>query len=137
MINIYIMIVGGNIWQHMVNNDVYPYCWFFEDERFGLQDGEDEIYLVDGNKKYKEKEDIEKNKQKGALTTAKLNIESEIQFKEMKLCLVNMSLDYGLYLTGTDMAALQEFFLEVNSRKLYEVEQYHQKHQFFNIGKTY
>lgn len=34
-----------DIWQHTVNNDDYPYCWVFEDERFGLQDGEDEIYL--------------------------------------------------------------------------------------------
>ena len=34
-----------DIWQHTVNNDDYPYCWVFEDERFGLQNGEDEIYL--------------------------------------------------------------------------------------------
>lgn len=34
-----------DIWQHTVNNDDYPYCWVFEDERFGLQDGEDETYL--------------------------------------------------------------------------------------------
>ncbi|WP_238991655.1 DUF2326 domain-containing protein [Streptococcus uberis] len=107
--------------------------------------------LVGGNKKYEEnlatirslelqlgtlmeeaekghsEEDIEKNKQKAALTTAKLNIESEIQSKEMKLRLVNMSLEYGLYPTEADMAALQEFFPNVNLRKLYEVEQYHQK----------
>lgn len=107
--------------------------------------------LVGGNKKYEEnlatirslelqlgtlmeeaekghsEEDIEKNKQKAALTTAKLNIESEIQSKEMKLRLVNMSLEYGLYPTESDMAALQEFFPSVNLRKLYEVEQYHQK----------
>lgn len=38
-----------------------------------------------------------------------------------------MSLEYGLYSTEADMAALQEFFPEVNLRKLYEVEQYHQK----------
>ena len=34
-----------DIWQHTVNNDDYPYCWVFEDERFSLQNGEDEIYL--------------------------------------------------------------------------------------------
>lgn len=34
-----------DIWQHVVNNDDYPYCWIFEDERFNLQNGEDEIYL--------------------------------------------------------------------------------------------
>ncbi|WP_346889650.1 hypothetical protein [Clostridium sp. UBA1056] len=34
-----------DIWQHTVNNDDYPYCWVFEDERFDLQYGSDEIYL--------------------------------------------------------------------------------------------
>lgn len=35
----------GDIWQHTVNNDDYPYCWVFEDERFNLKNGSDEIYL--------------------------------------------------------------------------------------------
>lgn len=107
--------------------------------------------LVGGNKKYEEnlatirslelqlstmmeeaekghsEEDIEKNKQQAALMTAKLNIETDIQTKEMKLRLVNMSLEYGLYPTETDMSSLQEFFPTVNLRKLYEVERYHQK----------
>ncbi|MDT2822951.1 hypothetical protein P7H74_14440 [Enterococcus devriesei] len=34
-----------DIWQHTVNNDDYPFCWVFEDERFGLVDGSDEKYL--------------------------------------------------------------------------------------------
>lgn len=34
-----------DIWQHTVNNDDYPYCWVFEDSRFNLQNGEDEVYL--------------------------------------------------------------------------------------------
>lgn len=38
-----------------------------------------------------------------------------------------MSLEYGLYPTEVDLSALQEFFPEVNIRKLYEVEKYHQK----------
>ena len=38
-----------------------------------------------------------------------------------------MSLEYGLYPTEADMESLQEFFPEVNLRKLYEVEQYHRK----------
>lgn len=107
--------------------------------------------LVGGNKKYEEnldtirslelelgtlmeeaensksEEDIEKNKQKACLTTAKLNVESEIHSKEMKLRLVDMSLEYGLYPTEADLVALQEFFPGINLRKLYEVEQYHQK----------
>lgn len=35
----------GDIWQHAVNNDDYPFCWVFEDERFELTNGSDEIYL--------------------------------------------------------------------------------------------
>ncbi|GIQ68359.1 hypothetical protein XYCOK13_11830 [Xylanibacillus composti] len=34
-----------DIWQHTVNNDDYPFCWVFEDERFQLKDGNDESYL--------------------------------------------------------------------------------------------
>nr|WP_254636397.1 hypothetical protein [Bacillus paralicheniformis] len=33
------------IWQHTVNNDDYQYCWVFEDERFHLKSGNDEMYL--------------------------------------------------------------------------------------------
>ena len=107
--------------------------------------------LVGGNKKYEENlnairtlesqlanltevaekghsdEDIEKNKLKASLVTTKLNLETEIQNKEMKLRLVDMSLEYGLYPTEADLGSLQEFFPEVNLRKLYEVEKYHQK----------
>ena len=72
-------------------------------------------------------EEIEKNKLKAVLTTTRLNIETEIQAKEMKLRLVNMSLEYGLYPTEADLVALQEFFPGVNIRKLYEVERYHRK----------
>ncbi|AEG60353.1 hypothetical protein Desru_2101 [Desulforamulus ruminis DSM 2154] len=35
----------SDIWQHTVNNDDYPFCWVFEDERFQLQNGTDETYL--------------------------------------------------------------------------------------------
>ncbi|MBU5466240.1 hypothetical protein KQI49_05265 [Virgibacillus sp. MSJ-26] len=34
-----------DIWHHTVNNDDYPICWVFEDERFQLKNGSDEIYL--------------------------------------------------------------------------------------------
>ena len=34
-----------DIFQHTVMNNDYPYCWIFEDERFNLMDGSDEIYL--------------------------------------------------------------------------------------------
>lgn len=35
----------GVIWQHTTNNDDYPFCWVFEDERFGLLNGDDEKFL--------------------------------------------------------------------------------------------
>lgn len=35
----------GDIWQHTINNDDYPFCWVFEDERFQLKNGDDEVYL--------------------------------------------------------------------------------------------
>lgn len=34
-----------DIWQHTVNNDDYSYGWVFEDERFQLKTGCDEVYL--------------------------------------------------------------------------------------------
>lgn len=37
--------VERDIWQHTINNNDYPHCWVFEDERFELKNGSDEIYL--------------------------------------------------------------------------------------------
>lgn len=34
-----------DIWQHTKNNDDYLDCWVFEDDRFELKNGADEIYL--------------------------------------------------------------------------------------------
>ena len=95
--------------------------------------------LVGGNKKYEEncatirskelglstlvedavqghsEEDIEKSKRKAELRNLKFNLEQEIQSKEMRLQLVNMSLEYGLYPTEADMTSLQEFFPSIPS----------------------
>lgn len=35
----------GDIWQHTINNDDYPKNWIFEDERFGLLNGDDKTFL--------------------------------------------------------------------------------------------
>lgn len=35
----------GDIWQHTVNNDDYKAGWFFEDDRFELLNGDDEVLL--------------------------------------------------------------------------------------------
>lgn len=71
--------------------------------------------------------DIEKSRIKSQLQASKLRLETEMQSKQRRLNLLNMSLEYGLYPTEADLSALQEFFPEVNIRKLYEVEKYHQK----------
>src|SRR5699024_11834608 len=35
----------GEIQQHTINNDDYPYCWIFTDDRFHLNKGNDEELL--------------------------------------------------------------------------------------------
>ena len=54
-------------------------------------------------------------------------LEESIETKKRRLSLLDMSLSYGLYPTEADLSGLQEFFPEVNLRKLYEVEGYHKK----------
>lgn len=83
--------------------------------------------LMEEAEKGHSEDEIELNKKKAALTNEKLTVEKLIHAKEMKLHLVSMSLEYGLYPTEADMTALQDFFPKVNIRKLYEVEKYHQK----------
>ncbi len=83
--------------------------------------------LMEEAEKGHSEEEIELNKHKAALTNEKITVEKTIHTKEMKLHLVNMSLEYGLYPTEADMTELQDFFPGVNLRKLYEIEKYHQK----------
>lgn len=71
--------------------------------------------------------DIEKSRLKSQLQTSKLRLETEVQAKQRRLSLLNMSMEYGLYPTEADLSALHDFFPDVNIRKLYEVEKYHQK----------
>lgn len=83
--------------------------------------------LMEEAEKGHTEEDIERNKAKAALTNQRMSLEEAIRAEERRLRLVNMNLEYGLYPTEADLAALQEFFPEVNIRKLYEIEKYHQK----------
>lgn len=71
--------------------------------------------------------DIEKSRLKSQLQASKLRLETEAQAKQRRLSLLNMSMEYGLYPTEADLSALHDFFPDVNIRKLYEVEKYHQK----------
>lgn len=72
-------------------------------------------------------EDIEKSRIKTQLVGDRLRLETDIQQLQRRLKLVAMSLEYGLYPTEADFESLQRFFPDVNLRKLYEVEKYHQK----------
>ena len=83
--------------------------------------------LIIGQSEKHSAEDIAKSQQKAKLMQYKLQIETDIQSAERRLKLVEMSLEYGLYPTEADLSALAEFFPNVNLRKLYEVEKYHQK----------
>ena len=83
--------------------------------------------LMEETEKGHSEEEIALNEKKALLTKEKLNLEDAIHAKERKQRLVGMSLEYGLYPTEADMESLAEFFPNVNLRKLYEVEKYHQK----------
>ena len=72
-------------------------------------------------------EDIEKNKVKSELKDKRFRVEETIDAKKRRLNLLDMSLSYGLYPTEADLSGLQEFFPNVNLRKIYEVEGYHKK----------
>jgi len=71
--------------------------------------------------------DIEKTQRKSQLQAEILQLQTEIQSYQRRLKLVDMSIEYGLCPTETDLADLQEFFPQVNLRKIYEVERYHKK----------
>ena len=71
--------------------------------------------------------DIEKSRLKSQLQGSKLRLETDLQAKRRRVSLLDISLAYGLYPTEADLSALKEFFPDVNIRKLYEVEKYHQK----------
>lgn len=100
----------------------------FEENRETIKSLYEELSLLttEAEKGYSE-EDIEKSQLKAQLDSRRLILETELQKKRRKLTLVDMSLEYGLYPTDADLQSLQEFFPQVNIRKLYEIEKFHQK----------
>lgn len=100
----------------------------FEENRETIKSLYEELSLLttEAEKGYSE-EDIEKSQIKAQLDSRRLVLETELQKKRRKLTLVDMSLEYGLYPTDADLQSLQEFFPQVNIRKLYEIEKFHQK----------
>ena len=70
---------------------------------------------------------LKNQQQKAELRGCRLKIETQIEVKQHRLKFLKMSLEYGLYPSQADLESLQEFFPDMNIRKLYEVENYHQK----------
>lgn len=83
--------------------------------------------LTDQTEQEYSDDELNKSKTKSELMGQKIVLEAELQSKKRRQKLLDMSLEYGLYPTEADISGLQEFFPEVNVRKLYEVEKYHKK----------
>lgn len=71
--------------------------------------------------------DIEKNHKKSELQADILQYQTEVQSYQRRLKLLDMSIEYGLSPTEADLSELQEFFPQVNLRKIYEIERYHKR----------
>ncbi len=72
-------------------------------------------------------DDIEKHQQKLQLRNTKLELESILRDKQRRLKLLDISIEFGLYPTESDLTELQQYFPDTNLKKLYEVETYHKK----------
>lgn len=83
--------------------------------------------LVTETTEIHDSEEIEKVRLKSRLDAERLRLETDLQTKQRRLALLDMSLESGLYPAEADLSALQEYFPQVNVRKLYEVERYHRK----------
>lgn len=100
----------------------------YEENLAAIRDLEMQLYtLTTEQTESHSAEDIAKSQEKSRLMNSKLQIETEIQASERRKKLLEMSLEYGLYPTEADLSLLADFFPNVNLRKLYEVEKYHQK----------
>lgn len=74
-------------------------------------------------------EEVEIANQANALSHVLDELNSNIRSKEDKLRLINLNIQQGVYPTHADLDSLQEFFPEVNLKKLVEIERFHAKIQ--------
>ena len=72
-------------------------------------------------------EDINKSKYYEDLKSNKFFLETQLERAQRRHKLLNISLEYGLFPTDTDIQNLTEFFPEANIKKIFEVEKYHKK----------
>lgn len=84
-------------------------------------------HLQDTHQDKIDSDDIEKNQQKIQLRNTKLELENSLRDKQRRLKLLDISIEFGLYPTDSDLTELQRYFPDTNLKKLYEVEAYHKK----------
>ncbi|MHA2700121.1 DUF2326 domain-containing protein [Streptococcus agalactiae] len=84
-------------------------------------------HLQDTHQDKIDSDDIEKNQQKIQLRNTKLELENSLRDKQRRLKLLDISIEFGLYPTESDLTELQRYFPDTNLKKLYEVEAYHKK----------
>lgn len=84
-------------------------------------------HLQDTHQDKIDSDDIEKNQQKIQLRNTKLELENSLRDKQRRLKLLDISIEFGLYPTESDLTELQRYFPDTNLKKLYEVETYHKK----------
>lgn len=100
-----------------------------------LESNEIEIYRLKAELKnlpfeHSEKlneEEIKKATLKEQIKKRILQLETEIAALMRKLNLINLGIDYGLSPDYEDFNELQEFFPNVDLRKIHEIEKYHKK----------
>ncbi|HEP1784465.1 TPA: DUF2326 domain-containing protein [Streptococcus suis] len=84
-------------------------------------------HLQDTHQDKIDSDDIEKNQQKIQLRNTKLELKNSLRDKQRRLKLLDISIEFGLYPTESDLTELQRYFPDTNLKKLYEVEAYHKK----------
>lgn len=84
-------------------------------------------HLQDTHQDKIDSDDIKKNQQKLQLRNTKLELENSLRNKQRRLKLLDISIEFGLYPTESDLTELQRYFPDTNLKKLYEVEAYHKK----------
>ena len=100
----------------------------YEDNQRKIRDLENQLELLrDVQAGDYTEEDIEKSQIKADLKNEKIVIDTELETARRRLKLLELSLEYGLYPKESDLEGLLEYFPNVNIRKLYEVEKYHNK----------
>nr|HES3740187.1 DUF2326 domain-containing protein [Streptococcus pyogenes] len=78
----------------------------------------DLAHLQDTHQDKIDSNDIKKNQQKLQLRNTKLELESSLRDKQRRLKLLDISIEFGLYPTESDLTELQQYFPDTNLKKL-------------------